>query len=63
MAALSIHHFRQAKQAGQPLVALTAADYATAQILDQAGIDLILVGDSLAMTHLGYASRSWVTKI
>lgn len=56
MAALSIHHFRQAKQDGQSLVALTAADYATAQILDQAGIDLILVGDSLAMTSLGYTS-------
>ncbi|MFS8908132.1 3-methyl-2-oxobutanoate hydroxymethyltransferase, partial [Synechococcus sp. OH2] len=56
MAALSIHHFRQAKQAGQPLVALTATDYATAQILDRAGIDLILVGDSLAMTSLGYSS-------
>lgn len=56
MAALSIHHFRQAKQAGQPLVALTAADYATAQILDRAGIDLILVGDSLAMTSLGHSS-------
>jgi 3-methyl-2-oxobutanoate hydroxymethyltransferase len=56
MAALSIHHFRQAKQTGQPLVALTAADYVTAQILDQAGIDLILVGDSLAMTSLGHSS-------
>ncbi|MEN9224162.1 MAG: 3-methyl-2-oxobutanoate hydroxymethyltransferase [Thermostichus sp. DRC_bins_24] len=56
MAPLSIHHFRQAKQAGRPLVALTAADCVIAQILDTAGIDLILVGDSLAMTSLGYSS-------
>ncbi len=54
MAPLSIHHFAAAKQAGQPLVALTAWDYTLAQILDQTGVDLILVGDSLAMTVLGY---------
>jgi 3-methyl-2-oxobutanoate hydroxymethyltransferase len=44
----------QWKQQGRPIVALTAWDYAIAQILDRAGVDVILVGDSLAMVALGY---------
>jgi 3-methyl-2-oxobutanoate hydroxymethyltransferase len=42
------------KAQGRAIVALTAWDYAIAQILDAAGVDLILVGDSLAMVALGY---------
>ncbi|NJO42858.1 MAG: 3-methyl-2-oxobutanoate hydroxymethyltransferase [Cyanobacteria bacterium CRU_2_1] len=42
------------KQQERPIVALTAWDYLLAQALDQAGIDVILVGDSLAMVALGY---------
>ncbi|TVR14959.1 MAG: 3-methyl-2-oxobutanoate hydroxymethyltransferase [Phormidium sp. GEM2.Bin31] len=42
------------KQEKRPLVALTAWDYAIAKVLDEAGVDLILVGDSLAMVALGY---------
>jgi 3-methyl-2-oxobutanoate hydroxymethyltransferase len=52
---MRIQHFATAKREGRRLVALTAADYTLAQILDQTGIDLLLVGDSLAMTTLGYA--------
>ncbi|MGB3238224.1 MAG: 3-methyl-2-oxobutanoate hydroxymethyltransferase [Geitlerinemataceae cyanobacterium] len=44
----------QWKQQGRPIVALTAWDYAIAQTLDRAGVDVILVGDSLAMVALGY---------
>lgn len=49
------------KQQGRSIVALTAWDYALAHILDQAGVDLILVGDSLAMVALGYETTLPVT--
>jgi len=45
----------------QKIVCLTAADCLTAQLLDEAGIQLILVGDSLAMTVLGYDTTLPVT--
>ena len=56
MPPIQIQHFVKAKQAGQKLVALTAADYPFAQLIDRAGVDLLLVGDSLAMTTLGYSN-------
>src|SRR5574342_328211 len=46
---------------GQPLTWLTCYDYPTAYLQDQAGIDMILVGDSLGMTMLGYESTLPVT--
>lgn len=48
------------KQQGRPIVALTAWDYAFAQLLDAAGVDLILVGDTLAVV-LGYETTLPVT--
>jgi 3-methyl-2-oxobutanoate hydroxymethyltransferase len=51
----------QYKQESHPIVALTAWDYAIAQVLDEAGVDLILVGDSLAMVALGYQTTLPVT--
>jgi 3-methyl-2-oxobutanoate hydroxymethyltransferase len=53
--------FRQKKERGQPISVLTAYDYPTAMVMDQAGIDSILVGDSLAMVVLGYENTLPVT--
>jgi 3-methyl-2-oxobutanoate hydroxymethyltransferase len=49
------------KQAHQPITALTAYDYATARLADESGIDLLLVGDSLAMVVMGLESTLPVT--
>jgi len=49
------------KGAGEPLVMVTAYDYPSAQIAEAAGVDLVLVGDSAAMTVLGYDSTVPVT--
>jgi 3-methyl-2-oxobutanoate hydroxymethyltransferase len=49
------------KQQHRPLVALTAWDYAIANLIDEAGVDLILVGDSLAMVALGHSTTLPIT--
>ena len=49
------------KRSGEKIVALTAYDTPTARILDEAGIDLVLVGDSVGMVLLGYPSTRFVT--
>ena len=49
------------KREGKPISALTAYDYATSRLVDEAGIDMILVGDSLAMVVLGYENTLAVT--
>ena len=49
------------KSEGHKIVALTAYDYSTAKILDRAGVDVILVGDSLAMVALGHTTTHSVT--
>ncbi|TAA20401.1 3-methyl-2-oxobutanoate hydroxymethyltransferase [Pseudoxanthomonas winnipegensis] len=52
---------RQAKQAGQKLVMLTCYDYGFARTLDAAGVDLVLIGDSLGMVVQGHDSTLPVT--
>jgi 3-methyl-2-oxobutanoate hydroxymethyltransferase len=49
------------KRQGKPISALTAYDYATSRLADEAGIDFILVGDSLAMVVLGHENTLAVT--
>jgi len=54
--AVTIQQLTKWKQTGRSIISLTAWDYSLAQVLDLAGVDLILVGDSLAMVGLGYDS-------
>ena len=49
------------KAAGEPIVMVTAYDHPSAQIVEAAGVDVVLVGDSAAMTVLGYDSTVPVT--
>jgi 3-methyl-2-oxobutanoate hydroxymethyltransferase len=52
---------RQKKERSEPISMLTAYDYPSALAVDQAGVDVILVGDSLAMVVLGYENTLSVT--
>ncbi len=53
--------FRERKRRGERITALTAYDYPTARLLDESGIDVILVGDSVGMVVLGYEDTTEVT--
>jgi 3-methyl-2-oxobutanoate hydroxymethyltransferase len=57
----TVASLREKKLRREPITCLTACDYATGRLLDEAGIDMILVGDSLAMTMLGYENTLSVT--
>ena len=58
---VSAPSLRASKERGERLVCLTAYDYPTARIVDEAGIDVILVGDSLGNVVLGYGNTIPVT--
>jgi 3-methyl-2-oxobutanoate hydroxymethyltransferase len=58
---VTIAQLQKWKQQKKTIAALTASDYAIAKLLDKAGVDLILVGDSLAMVALGYKNTLPVT--
>jgi len=58
---VTIAELLQKKENGQKITMMTAYDYPTAGLVDQAGIDTILVGDSLGMVMLGYDSTVPVT--
>ena len=53
--------FREAKEKGEKLTMLTAYDYSTAKLMDEAGVNSILVGDSLGNVILGYEDTLSVT--
>ena len=53
--------FRAMKERGEKITALTAYDYPTARLLDESGVDIILVGDSLGMVVLGYEDTTQVS--
>jgi 3-methyl-2-oxobutanoate hydroxymethyltransferase len=58
---VSINQIKEMKAKQEKIVMLTAYDYSTAKLVDEAGIPLILVGDSLGMVMLGYESTIPVT--
>ncbi len=58
---MTIPDFRRKKERGEPITMLTGYDYSTALALEKAGIDAILVGDSLGMVVLGYENTLPVT--
>jgi 3-methyl-2-oxobutanoate hydroxymethyltransferase len=58
---ITIHSLRSMKQRGEKIAALTAYDFFTAKIMDEVGVELILVGDSLGMAVLGYENTLPVT--
>ena len=59
--AVTVKTFLEKKARGEKITVLTAYDYITAKIVDQGGVDAILVGDSLGMVALGYSSTVPVT--
>ena len=51
---ITVKTIQKYKQEGQKFSVLTAYDYSTAKYIDEAGVDIVLIGDSLAMVALGY---------
>ena len=58
---ITVASLREKKLLHQPITCLTAYDYSSGRLVDEAGIDIVLVGDSLAMTMLGYENTLSVT--
>ncbi len=58
---MTLPRLAEKKRLGEPIVMITAYDYPSAQVAEEAGVDIVLVGDSGAMTVLGYPSTVPVT--
>ena len=58
---MTVPSLMEHKRRGEPLVMVTCYDYPSARIVEEAGVDLVLVGDTAAMTVLGYESTVPVT--
>ncbi len=58
---VTINEIKEMKQRGEKIAMITAYDYSTAKLIDEAGMPLILVGDSLGMVMLGYETTIPVT--
>ena len=58
---VTVPQLAEMKRAGQRIVMVTAYDYPSARVADAAGVDMILVGDTLAMVVLGYEDTLQVT--
>jgi 3-methyl-2-oxobutanoate hydroxymethyltransferase len=61
IAKVTVPALAEMKRQGKPISALTAYDYSSSRLADEAGIDLLLVGDSLAMVVLGHENTLAVT--
>ncbi|MBI1992615.1 MAG: 3-methyl-2-oxobutanoate hydroxymethyltransferase, partial [Candidatus Omnitrophica bacterium] len=61
MAKVSVDDLQGRKRSGQKITMLTAYDCPIAKLLDETGLDIILVGDSLGMVVLGYETTAPVT--
>jgi 3-methyl-2-oxobutanoate hydroxymethyltransferase len=58
---ISITHLLEKKALGEPIVMITAYDYPSASVVEEAGVDIVLVGDSAAMVVLGYPNTTPVS--
>src|SRR5215475_4963301 len=58
---ITVSSFREKKLQREPITCLTAYDYPTARLVDEAGIDIVLVGDSVAMAVLGHENTLSIT--
>ncbi|MEO6877940.1 MAG: 3-methyl-2-oxobutanoate hydroxymethyltransferase [Gemmatimonadaceae bacterium] len=58
---MTTHELQRLKATGKPIVMVTAYDFTSASVAESAGVDVVLVGDSAAMTMLGYESTRQVS--
>ena len=58
---MNVAQFQEMKRRGEKIAVLTAYDFPTARLLDESGLDVILVGDSVGMVVLGYPDTTLVT--